>query len=205
MDIETTYIIVEKIVEQRGKAAAVANELCYFLSLWRNEEVKEEPNEVTIQLYKDSIRKLVADEFLASLDEASKNELVECRQTVYQLGREIDDSLIGWKITSWGADKHVGYGEEETIEKTIPREYEKGFIISEGADVETKIFVKTNEDKLSKIAGVLDRIDEIITKGYQPASGIPSEYIEQLIGYLGYRRIGDTYEKRSAQYKKKIG
>ena len=148
---------------------------------------------------------MVADEFLASLDEASKNELVECRQTVYQLAREIDDSLIGWKITSWGADKHVGYGEEETIEKTIPREYEKGFIISEGADAETKEFAKTNKDKLSIIAGVLDRIDEIITEGYQPASGIPREYIEQLIDYLGYRRISDTYEKRGAQYKKRIG
>lgn len=201
MNIEDTYILVEKIVEQRGNGAAVAKELYYFLSLWENEK-----DEDIIQLYKDSIRTLVAAEFLDSLDEASKNELVECRQTVHQLSRKIDDSLIGWKITSWGADKHVGYGEEEeTIEKTIPREYEKGFIISEGADVETKIFAKTNKDKLSEIAGVLDRIDEIITTGYQPASGIPREYIEQLIDYLGYRRIGDTYEKRSAQYKKKIG
>lgn len=199
MNIEDTYPIVEKIFEQRGTEAAVAKGLYRFLSLLKNEEDGDK-----IQLYKDSIRTLVAAEFLDSLDEASKKELVGCRRTVYQLAREIDDSLIGWKITSWGADKHVGYGEEEEkIEKTIPREYEKGFIISEGADVETKIFAKTNEDKLSKIAGVLDRIDEIITKEYQPASGIPREYIEQLINYLGYRRIGDTYEKRGTQYQKR--
>ena len=69
MDIEATYIIVEKIVEQRGKDAAVAKELYRFLSLWGNEEAKEKPDGVIIQLYKDSIRKLVAAEFLDSLDE----------------------------------------------------------------------------------------------------------------------------------------
>ena len=109
----------------------------------------------------------------------------------------------GWDITSWGADRY-DYDTGKIVE-TIPREYKKGFSLPERATYKAHIFSEKNENTFNVLATYMDRREEILTHDFKPAKGIKRIYIEHLIDYLGYRRIGDTREKRKAENQKKMG
>ena len=141
--------------------------------------------------------------FLKSLDKDTRKKYLDCNLNINDLAYKAERRMGGWDITSWGADRY-DY-ENGKIVETIPREYQKGFSLPERATYKARIFSEKNENTLSAIAAHMDRREEILTHDYKPAKEIPRIYIKHLIDYLGYRRIGDTIEKRKAEYQKKMG
>lgn len=196
MDYDKTLAIVGEMAAYHPKKA---KKISLLLNYWLDATEEEK------KALEKEIRDLIVDEFHRSLDRTSRTEYVNCNVNVHEFAHDAEERMPGWDITSWGANRLVVEDGEVKIRETIPREYKKGFVLPEGASKEAVTFAKINQTKLNSVADYMDRREEIITDEYQPKEGIPRRYTEHLIDYLGYRRIGDTNEKRKAANQKKIG
>lgn len=197
MDYEKTLALVGEMAAFHPNRAKTISK---YLNLWL--DAKDDEEKLS---YERTIRNFIAYEFHKSMNKESRVEYLNCNVNVHEFAHDAEERMPGWDITSWGANRLVVEDGEVIIAETIPREYKKGFVLPEGASSEAVTFAKINQTKLSSAADYMDRREEIITDEYQPKEGIPRRYTEHLIDYLGYRRIGDTYDKRKAANQKKIG
>lgn len=197
MNYEETLALVGEMAAFHPKRA---KEVSRLLNCWL--DAKTEGDKL---FYENSIRNHIINEFHRSMDKASRAEYVNCNVNVHEFAHDAEERVPGWSISSWGANRIVVEDGEVKVAETIPREYKKGFVLPEGASPEAERFAKLNQTKLRSAADYMDRREEILTDEYQPKAGIPRRYTEHLIDYLGYRRIGDTYESRKKGNQKKIG
>lgn len=142
--------------------------------------------------YKKRIRYYIYHIFINSIDKNSKNELYFLSSNIsYDCG-EVERHARSWDINNYGITKTKYENGKAIIVDFIPRNDNKGFYLEEDASQEAKNFIKKHRSMLSIIDENMSKKEDLITNKYQPKENIPKSFTEELIDYIGFRRIGDT-------------
>ena len=137
----------------------------------------------------DLIRNFIFYVFLGSIDKESRNELYDINIHINESLNSVEKKNPFWKIDNYGIYKLKKVDDTLFVAETINRDHDNGFYLTDDSSLSAIEFMEKNHSMLNLINKLMSRKEEIINYDYQPKLGVPREFTEKLIDYIGFRRI----------------
>lgn len=180
------YNKVFEIVEKMSKIKAYRLKTDYLLKLISNYARCSKENKFEQEKI---ISNYIFTLFLDSIDKENKNEIYNINININEICSSIEKENPLWHITNYGAFKIKRVNDSYVVGDTIFRNHENGFELTESSSLDSIHFFEKNEWKLNVVNDYMCRKEDIINYEYKPKEGIPKEFTEELIDYIGFRRI----------------
>ena len=142
--------------------------------------------------FENKINEFIFNTFLDSIDSKSKEKLYNINVNINEERHSLSKKYPLWHIDNYGAYKFKIDDENISIEETIPRDHDIGFYLTDDASEEAISFMKKNGLRLGIINDYMTEKENIINYDYKPKNNVPREFTENLIDYIGFRRIEDV-------------
>ncbi len=178
-----------ELVDEMSKIKGYRLKTDYLLKLI-NSHVKS--NQEDKFDFENKINQFIFNTFLDSIDSKSKDRLFNINVNINEERHSLSKNYPLWHIDNYGAYKFKIDDENISIEATIPRDHEIGFYLTEDASEEAISFMKKNGWRLGIINDYMTEKENIINYNYKPKNNVPREFTENLIDYIGFRRIEDV-------------
>ena len=180
------YNMMLSLLEEMYKVYNYEKDADYLFELIKR-HVKADEKDKSHQ--EDLIRNFIFYVFLGSIDKKSKDEIYNINVNINEFRNKVEKNNPTWKIENYGAYKIKKVNDSFVVEETIKRDHENGFYLTEDSSLNAIEFMEKNSLLLNLIDKLMYRKEEIINYDYQPKLGVPREFTEKLIDYIGFRRI----------------
>lgn len=185
------YNKIFEVVEKMSKIKAYRLKTDYLIKLISNYAKSSEENKVEQEKI---INNYIFTLFLDSIDKNQKDEIYNINININEVCNSIEKENPLWHISNYGAYKIKRVNDSYVIGDKILRDHENGFELNENSSLDSIQFFENNEWKLKVINDYMCRKENIINFEYTPKVGIPKEFTEELIDYIGFRRIEKVNE-----------
>ena len=180
------YNNILKLLEEMYKVNNYEKDADYLFELVKK-HVKADEKDKSHQ--EDLIRNFIFYVFLGSIDKESRNELYDINININESLNSVEKKNPFWKIDNYGIYKLKKVDDTLFVAETINRDHDNGFYLTDDSSLSAIEFMEKNHSMLNLINKLMSRKEEIINYDYQPKLGVPIEFTEKLIDYIGFRRI----------------
>ena len=180
------YNMMLSLLEEMYKVNNYEKDADYLFELVKK-HVKADEKEKEYQA--GVIKQFLFYTFLGAINKKSKDEIYNINVNINEFRNKVKKNNPTWRIENYGAYKLKKVDDSFVVEETIERDHENGFCLTEDSSLSAIEFMEKNNLMLNLINDYMCRKEEIINYEYQTKPGIPREFTEKLIDYIGFRRI----------------